>query len=77
MRAARTLTLRWPALAHVVNERHRRRRSMIFTMNKDLRAWGRALHDDDLAHAIIDRVFERGRVVKLDGVSARTDELTG
>jgi len=62
-------------LFHVVNERHRRRRSMIFTTNKDLKAWGRVLHDDDLAHAIIDRVLERGRVLKLDGPSVRTQHL--
>jgi DNA replication protein DnaC len=62
-------------LFHVVNERHRRRRSIIFTTNKDLKAWGRVLHDDDLAHAIIDRVLERGRVLTLDGPSVRTQHL--
>ena len=36
-------------LFHVVNERHLKRRSMIFTTNKPLDAWGRVLHDDDLA----------------------------
>ena len=59
-------------LFHVVNERHRRRRAMIFTTNKSLRAWGRVLHDDDLAQAIIDRVLERGRLLRLDGPSVRT-----
>jgi DNA replication protein DnaC len=59
-------------LFHVVNERHRRRRSMIFTTNKSLKAWGRVLHDDDLAQAIIDRVLERGRLLRLDGPSVRT-----
>ena len=59
-------------LFHVVNERHRRRRSMIFTTNKSLSAWGRVLHDDDLAQAIIDRVLERGRLLRLDGPSIRT-----
>jgi DNA replication protein DnaC len=59
-------------LFHVVNERHRRRRSMIFTTNKSLKAWGRVLHDDDLAQAIIDRVLERGRLIRLDGPSIRT-----
>jgi hypothetical protein len=39
-------------LFHVVNERHRRRRSMLFTTNKPLSAWGQVLHDDDLAQAI-------------------------
>ena len=30
------------------------------------------LHDDDLAQAIIDRVLERGRLLRLDGPSVRT-----
>jgi DNA replication protein DnaC len=59
-------------LFHVVNDRHRRRKSMIFTTNKALKAWGRVLHDDDLAQAIIDRVLERGRLLRLDGPSIRT-----
>lgn len=62
-------------LFHVVNERHRRCRSIIFTTNKSLKAWGRALHDDDLAHAILDRILERGRVIRLDGPSVRTLHL--
>jgi DNA replication protein DnaC len=59
-------------LFHVVNERHRRHRPMIFTTNKSLKAWGRVLHDDDLAQAILDRVLERGRLLRLDGPSVRT-----
>ena len=35
-------------LFHLVNERHRRHRPMIFTTNKSLNAWGRVLHDEDL-----------------------------
>jgi DNA replication protein DnaC len=62
-------------LFHVVNDRHRHRRSMIFTTNKTLTAWGRVLHDDDLASAIIDRVLERGRLLQLDGPSMRTKHL--
>jgi hypothetical protein len=62
-------------LFHVVNERHRKQRSMIFTTNKSLKAWGRVLHDEDLAHAIIDRVLERGRLLRLDGPSVRTLHL--
>ena len=62
-------------LFHVVNERHRRHRSMIFTTNKALKAWGRVLHDEDLAQAIIDRVLERGRLIRLDGPSIRTLHL--
>ena len=45
---------------------------MIFTTNKSLKAWGRVLHDEDLAQAIIDRVLERGRLLRLDGPSVRT-----
>jgi DNA replication protein DnaC len=62
-------------LFHVVNERHRHKRSMIFTTNKQLSVWGRVLHDDDLAQAIVDRVLERGRLLTLDGQSIRTKHL--
>jgi DNA replication protein DnaC len=62
-------------LFHVVNERHRRHRSMIFTTNKALKIWGRVLHDEDLGQAIIDRVLERGRLIRLDGPSIRTLHL--
>jgi DNA replication protein DnaC len=62
-------------LFQVVNDRHRRQRAMIFTTNKPLTAWGRVLHDEDLAHAIVDRVLERGRLLTLDGPSLRTQHL--
>jgi DNA replication protein DnaC len=62
-------------LFHVVNERHRRKRSMIFTTNKAPAAWGKVLHDEDLAQAIVDRVLERGRLLTLDGPSMRTRHL--
>lgn len=62
-------------LFHVVNERHRRKRPIIFTTNKPTSAWGRVLHDEDLALAIVDRVLERGRVLRLDGPSMRTRHL--
>jgi DNA replication protein DnaC len=62
-------------LFHVVNDRHRRKRSMIFTTNKALGAWGKVLHDEDLAQAIVDRVLERGRLIALDGPSMRTRHL--
>jgi DNA replication protein DnaC len=45
---------------------------MIFTTNKSLTAWGRVIHDEDLAQAIIDRVLERGRLLRLDGPPVRT-----
>jgi hypothetical protein len=62
-------------LFHVVNERHRRRRSMIFTTNEALKAWGRVLHDEDLGQAIVDRILDRGRLIRLDGPSVRTLHL--
>lgn len=60
---------------HVVNERHIRRRAMVFTTNKSPRRWGAVLHDDDLADAIVDRILERGRHLRLDGPSVRTRHL--
>ena len=62
-------------LFHVVNERHLRKRPMIFTTNKPLATWGAVLHDPDLAEAIIDRILERGRFLGLDGPSSRTRHL--
>ncbi len=62
-------------LFHVVNERHLRKRSMIFTTNKLLDDWGKVLHDPDLAAAIVDRILERGRILPLDGPSIRTKHL--
>ncbi|MEB2314180.1 MAG: ATP-binding protein [Sorangiineae bacterium] len=46
---------------HVVNERHIRRRAMVFTTNKHPKRWGELLHEGDLADAIVDRILERGR----------------
>jgi len=63
-------------LFHVVNERHQRRRPMIFTTNKSPSSqWGDVLHDADLADAIVDRVLERGRLIILDGPSYRTKHI--
>ncbi|MBI1874274.1 MAG: ATP-binding protein, partial [Acidobacteria bacterium] len=62
-------------LFHVVNDRHRKKRAMIFTTNKAVTGWGRVLHDEDLAHAIVDRILERGRMLTLDGPSMRTKHL--
>ena len=59
-------------LFHVVNARHVKRRSIVFTTNKALADWGVALHDRDLAAAIIDRVLERGRYVPLEGPSVES-----
>ncbi len=60
---------------HVVDDRHRKKRAMIFTTNKAVTTWGHVLHDEDLAHAIVDRILERGRVLTLDGPSLRTKHL--
>ena len=62
-------------LFQVVNDRHLHRRPMVFTTNKPLAAWGRVLHDPDLAEAILDRVLERGRHLELRGPSYRTRHL--
>ncbi len=63
-------------LFHVVNERHKRGRPMLFTTNKSpLTAWGDVLHDHDLAEAIVDRVLEKGRLILVDGPSYRTRHL--
>ena len=62
-------------LFHVVNDRHLRKRPMIFTTNKPLSEWGKVLHDEDLATAILDRILERGRLIHLDGPSGRTRHL--
>ena len=64
-------------LFHVVNERHLKRKSVVFTTNKPFSSWGTVLHDEDLAQAILDRVFEHGRHIKLDGPSIRTLHLDG
>jgi DNA replication protein DnaC len=62
-------------LFHVVSQRHLRKRPMVFTTNKPLSDWGKVLHDEDLAAAILDRVLERGRFIPLDGPSGRTRHL--
>ena len=62
-------------LFHVVNERHIKKRAMIFTTNKHPKRWGPVLHDDDLAEAIVDRILDRGRLLRLDGPSLRTKHL--
>src|SRR5262249_12980240 len=62
-------------LFHVVNDRHLRKRSMVFTTNKPLSEWGKVLHDEDLAATILDRILERARFISLDGPSGRTRHL--
>ena len=62
-------------LFQVVNERYLARKPVIFTTNKPVDAWGRVLHDPDLAEAILDRVLERGRLIEMRGTSYRTRHL--
>jgi DNA replication protein DnaC len=57
-------------LFHVVNDRHLKKRPMIFTTNKSLSEWGKVLHDEDLAAAILDRILERGRLIPSMGPRA-------
>ncbi len=58
-------------LFQVVDQRYLKRRPMIFTSNKEPGEWGAVLHDPDLADAIVDRVLERGEVLRLKGKSYR------
>ena len=44
-------------------------------LGKPLSEWGKVLHDEDLAAAILDHVLERGRFIHLDGPSGRTRHL--
>jgi DNA replication protein DnaC len=62
-------------LFQVVKDRYLHRRPMVFTTNKPIEAWGKVLHDGDLAEAILDRVLERGRVLHFKGPSFRTRHL--
>jgi DNA replication protein DnaC len=56
----------------VVDQRCLKRRPLVFTTNKPLKAWGEVLHDHELADALLDRVLERGEHVRLGGRSWRT-----
>lgn len=58
-------------LFQVVDRRYLARRPMIVTSNKDPEAWGDVLHDNDLAEAIVDRLLERGDIIRLRGKSYR------
>ena len=61
-------------LFQVVDQRYLKGRPMVFTTNKEPTAWGAVLHDPDLAEAIVDRVLERGEVLRLAGKSFRNPE---
>ncbi len=58
-------------LFHVVNGRYLKGRPTLFTTNKPLKQWGRVLHDEDLARAILDRTLHHGEHLKLLGPSYR------
>ncbi len=58
-------------LFQVVNHRYQKGKPILFTTNKALRQWGRVLHDEELAHAIIDRTLHSGEHLKLSGPSYR------
>jgi len=55
----------------LVDQRYLKRRPILITSNKDPSDWGRVLHDPDLADAIVDRLLERGEVIRLSGKSYR------
>ena len=47
--------------------------SLIITTNIEFGKWGTVLGDDKLAVAIIDRLFESGRLVEFNGASHRME----
>jgi len=55
----------------LVDQRYLKRRPILITSNKDPGDWGKVLHDPDLAEAIVDRLLERGEVIRLSGKSYR------
>ncbi|MBW4698899.1 MAG: ATP-binding protein [Aphanocapsa lilacina HA4352-LM1] len=58
-------------LFQIVNGRYLKGKPILFTTNKPLRQWGRVLHDEDLARALIDRTLHHGEHLKLSGASYR------
>ena len=58
-------------LFQVVDHRYQQRKPILFTTNKPLRQWGRVLHDEELARAIIDRTLHYGEYLKFSGSSYR------
>ena len=55
----------------VVNQRYQKGKPILFTTNKALKQWGRVLHDEELAHAILDRTLHYGEHIRLSGPSYR------
>lgn len=58
----------------VVDARHLKHRPILVTSNKEPSEWGKVLHDPDLAEAIVDRLMERGEVLRLRGKSYRNPD---
>ncbi len=59
-------------LFQVVDRRYLSGRLVLFfTTNKPLAKWGRVLHDEELARAIVDRTLHYGEHLKLSGPSYR------
>ncbi|NET37711.1 MAG: ATP-binding protein [Cyanothece sp. SIO1E1] len=58
-------------LFQVVDQRYLKGKPILFTTNKPLNLWGRVLHDEELARAIIDRTLHHGEYLKLSGPSFR------
>jgi DNA replication protein DnaC len=58
-------------LFQVVDERYLQKKPILVTSNQEPASWGKALHDHDLAEAIVDRLMERGEVLRLRGKSYR------
>jgi len=55
----------------VVNLRYQKGKPILFTTNKSLKQWGRVLHDEELARAILDRTLHYGEHIRLNGQSYR------
>lgn len=58
-------------LFQVVDQRYLKGKPILFTTNKPLNQWGRVLHDEELARAILDRTLHHGEYLKLAGPSFR------
>ena len=58
-------------LFQVVDQPYLKGKPILFTTNKPLNQWGRVLHDEELARAIIDRTLHYGEYLKLSGPSFR------
>jgi DNA replication protein DnaC len=58
-------------LFQVIDQRCLRNKPVVITSNKEPASWGKVLHDPDLAEAIVDRLMERGEVIRLRGKSYR------